>query len=336
LYELRLLQHSLTGTLPKRAKFVPGQKTPGKVLLERGHGLSRTGGLSEPIRAILRKIGFQPEDLLQGLGNVLRSAQFQSMLPVIQEPLTPYRVALARAAVAQMIVNRNEAESAATIESPLLAFTASATGEILENLVGAIAVEFGAAELGIAAWTRRHLLGLAQQWGTKYLSRNRQHFSQSIFSEIGDILLYQTRGQAIRDYILDAVLNSTPPVLLLGHSLGGVMCVDLAVQRELTTHVGLLVTVGSQSPFFFELDALSSLRWGEPLPLHFPPWLNIYDHRDFLSYAAAAVFPGRVKDEAVDNRQPFPQSHSAYWTSQRMWDLIKSEWSTVADTMPRP
>jgi hypothetical protein len=55
-----------------------------------------------------------------------------------------------------------------------------------------------------------------------------------------------------------------------------------------------------------------------------PNWLNVYDPRDLLSYVGAPLFPGRVEDVEVDNRQPFPPSHSAYWANPQVWDAIVS------------
>ena len=110
-------------------------------------------------------------------------------------------------------------------------------------------------------------------------------------------------------------------MVLLGHSLGGVVCVDLLVEQALP-QVQLLVTVGSQAPFFYEINALHSLAWEEPLPAHFPTWLNIYDLRDFLSYIGASVFPGKVRDVRVDSKQPFPHAHGAYFTNPETWEAI--------------
>jgi hypothetical protein len=86
--------------------------------------------------------------------------------------------------------------------------------------------------------------------------------------------------------------------------------------------VALLVTVGSQAPFFYEVDALSSLQFGEPLPPHFPRWLNIYDLSDILSYEGKRIFPGRVDDVVVSSGQPFPRSHLAYWDNAATWDAV--------------
>jgi hypothetical protein len=94
--------------------------------------------------------------------------------------------------------------------------------------------------------------------------------------------------------------------------------------EEPLPQVHLLITVGSQAPFLYEIKALHSLQYGEPLLPDFPAWLNIYDLRDFLSYVGERVFPEKVRDVRVDNKQPFPRSHSAYWTNPATWKAIVS------------
>ncbi|NEQ82339.1 MAG: hypothetical protein F6K26_19415, partial [Moorea sp. SIO2I5] len=109
--------------------------------------------------------------------------------------------------------------------------------------------------------------------------------------------------------------------VILAHSLGGIACVDLLVTQPMA-QVTLLITVGSQAPFLYEINALYSLEFGQPLPDFFPEWLNIYDLRDFLSYIGANLFPNKVQDILVDSKQPFPQAHSAYWTNPATWKAI--------------
>ena len=111
------------------------------------------------------------------------------------------------------------------------------------------------------------------------------------------------------------------PVTLLTHSLGGIACVDLLASTPQAKVTGL-ITVGSQAPFLYEIDCLPCVRWGQKLPSGFPKWLNIYDERDLLSYIGEGVFPGQVQDFKVDNGQPFPESHSAYWTNRMVWKKI--------------
>jgi pimeloyl-ACP methyl ester carboxylesterase len=141
----------------------------------------------------------------------------------------------------------------------------------------------------------------------------------------GDILKYQVRGEEIRKFIADTVeAVEDDEVIVLAHSLGGVACVDLLISQSLPK-VKLLVTVGSQAPYLYEIDALWSLRPGMRLPGHFScKWLNIYDRNDFLSYKCAAVFGSdRVTDKVVASGAPFPDAHSAYFGSKEVWELIE-------------
>ncbi|MCQ8189647.1 hypothetical protein [Streptomyces rugosispiralis] len=145
----------------------------------------------------------------------------------------------------------------------------------------------------------------------------------------GDILRYQVRGAgvraAIRAAVRDAVESGNGPVVLLAHSLGGIACVDLLAEPEPPAGVELLVTVGSQAPFLYELDALTALRRDEPLPGAFPRWINVYDERDLLGFVGEKVFPGRVTDLRVNTRQPFPRAHTSYFAHQRLYDLLAPE-----------
>lgn len=87
-----------------------------------------------------------------------------------------------------------------------------------------------------------------------------------------------------------------------------------------------LITVGSQSPYLYEIGALQGLDYAkqEKLPAGFPPWLNLYDPNDFLSYVAEPVFQAaNIRDVRIDSGQPFPESHGAYWTNDSAWRAIK-------------
>jgi len=176
-------------------------------------------------------------------------------------------------------------------------------------------------KLGLGDRVLKSLLLLVQYAVTSMIKGERSEITESIITIAGDILLYQTKGELIRQFIQQTVEKAEPPVVLLTHSLGGVASVDLLVKQHLTK-VALLITVGSQAPYLHEKNCLYSLEHDEQLPNHFPKWLNIYDSRDFLSYIGATVFPNQVEDVEVNNKQPFPQSHSAYWENQETWDAI--------------
>jgi hypothetical protein len=162
-------------------------------------------------------------------------------------------------------------------------------------------------------------------FATWFIERKKEGYKHTTSNAVGDVLLYQSRGDPIRKYIKTQIMNAAQPVVLLAHSLGGIASVDLLIKEN--PGVKLLVTVGSQSPYFYEIGALSSLstettkKPSERLPDHFPKWRNFYDLRDFLSNVAHEVFgENRVLDYEVDNNQPFPVSHCSYWDNDLFWE----------------
>jgi hypothetical protein len=175
------------------------------------------------------------------------------------------------------------------------------------------------------------LLGLAANAGANIASnqirRRRGAIHDAATATAGDILLYQTRGAGIRRFIKDGISASAGPVILLAHSLGGVACVDLLILEKIQ-QVKLLITLGSQAPFFYEINALHSMEFRDVppdrrLPAYFPHWLNFYDLRDFLSYVGQPVFGNDlVTDVCVDNRLPFPDSHGGYFSNVSVWEMV--------------
>jgi len=199
------------------------------------------------------------------------------------------------------------------------------TGQQRDALVAALAAEWGGEDRGLlgtlSGWIGGRFKRLALRIGTNKVARERGAISDAAYPSAGDILLYQARGSGIRDFIEDAIRDVPKPLILLAHSLGGIACVDLLVEKRLEGVVKL-ITVGSQAPLLYELNALCSLPHGVPLPDSFPDWLNFYDKHDFLSYIGASLFPGRATDVLVDNGQPFPEAHSAYWSNPDVWKTI--------------
>jgi hypothetical protein len=96
------------------------------------------------------------------------------------------------------------------------------------------------------------------------------------------------------------------------------------------------VTIGSQSPLFFVIDALETLRPGEQRR-PFAPWINIYDRNDLLSYLAGRVFAGiketgikEICDIEICAGVPFPEAHSAYFYQDETYSLLRDRWPTEA------
>ena len=141
-------------------------------------------------------------------------------------------------------------------------------------------------------------------------------------NQLGDILRYQARGEAIRSFIAERLQSAADSeVTILAHSLGGIASLETLVQHR-PKNVKTLVTFGSQAPLLYELGALSKLPAGGPLPDHVPPWVNFFDLSDPLSYVAENLFPGRVTDHRLYSGANVAAAHSAYLDSDLMWELI--------------
>jgi hypothetical protein len=303
LYELRVL--SLKPG--EESASSPWDEQPGDRLKSRLESLSP----SPQLQAKLEEAGIA-EVFDEARQAIIRSKPYNEALQKASEPLGEYCEAVARAIVAQAMVCCEQQE-----RYPPVLTDARLRDEVVELL----SLALGEAELGIGDWVGKQLFQLAMPTVTAYVKRRRGDITNDVSPMPSDILLYQSRGEQIRAFIRETIEQAEPPVVLLAHSLGGIACVDLLVKERLS-QVALLVTVGSQAPFLYEINALHSLEFGEPLPGHFPEWLNIYDLRDFLSYIGANVFPNKVQDVLVDSKQPFPRSHGAYWTNPATWKAI--------------
>ena len=291
LYELRLLSLKT----PEERDFTPGQEEPNEKLDRRVQQFEP----SDELQAKLKECGIA-DVFAKARQNVIESPAYREALDTISDTLTEYRDAIARAIIAESIAICEEQEEFA----PILNDSA-----LREDVVISLSSEIYYAEAAIGDWLKEQLAKLLQPPATGYLKRKRGVISDVTYPAVGDILLYQGRGQKIRDLIFSYIKDAEPPVVLLAHSLGGIACVDLLVEQilkeeEVIQKVELLITVGSQAPYFYEVNALQSLEFNsdrnQRLPKGFPEWLNIYDLQDLLSYIGGNIFH-RVQDILVDN-----------------------------------
>jgi hypothetical protein len=198
-----------------------------------------------------------------------------------------------------------------------------------DELATAVTDELGGRDKNfVTDWVKDRFKGLALRWATSQARRQRDVLYNAAYPAAGDILLYQVCGKEIRDKISADIQACGDDTAVIAHSLGGIACVDLLIEKD-HPNVKLLVTCGSQAPLLYELGALRSLKPKNPLPGHFPKtWLNFYDCNDLLSYRAAKVFSGppadrRTLDIEIVSNQPFPISHSAYWDQAALWTRLK-------------
>jgi pimeloyl-ACP methyl ester carboxylesterase len=166
--------------------------------------------------------------------------------------------------------------------------------------------------------------------------RLRAPYMDMVVPVLGDILLYQAEPSRIEDRIKTVVETARYPVVLLGHSLGGIACVSWLI-REPREKVKGLITVGSQAPFFYEIGALNALPFPNKLPDYFPPWLNLLDRRDLLAFAVdSLVKPGAVGSGArftqatLNNKQSFPAAHGSYWANGDTFKAIHGFYQSLS------
>jgi hypothetical protein len=294
---------------------MPGLKSAGEAVADALRALPR--GLDQPdeLGVLLRETV-----LADGYGHALdavaNSDEFRDACAAAEDDATAAELVLltSRAVVAVLLADARD--------------TTLCTGDERDRIVDVLSDRLGGTGRGAVTRTLGVLFKLAQRMSSQAArDRWRGEFTSDKASEVGDILRYQARGELLRAHLEQVIGRSPEPLVVIGHSLGGIALVDtlaLAAVGQRPLPVRLLVTVGSQAPFLHELGALAGLEPGAALPSGFPDWLNIYDRKDLLAHLAEPVFPddSRVTDHEVHSRQPFPVSHSAYWKLDAVFDRI--------------
>jgi hypothetical protein len=322
LTEMRLASLRQDVTLNPAAPVLPGQPPATVDLDTKFARLKQT--LADPLPGEVGAAQIRvAADWVQGQ-QATRDAAARSS-PMDEEYLV---AATARAIVAKALVNlRGEPGAGPSALYLISARTA---------LVDAVRLALSPATKGVFGWLFDRVRDFAAAKATA-VGRNRRDGLMNLVSPgIGDILLYQRRGNDILAVIEKRAVElaeKSDRLVVLGHSLGGIMLVDLLslMEEDIRRRVKLLVTAGSQSPILFKFDALGTLRPKTPMPagLLYTPWLNVYDRNDFLSFCAARAFPGIVTgitDFEVDCGVPFPEAHSAYFSLDGFYGKLAEMW----------
>lgn len=300
-YELRLLRN-----MPDSGPDPFGEEAPSELVKQAVQDFEPSGDLTALLAAAGLNEYFQ--EALEALRDAPELQQAAATAPA--DPLE-HRGAIARAIVAHALIAAEDKGSA-----PL-------DGEARDEIVLLLTNELHGFGLSVGGFLAAPFVGIAERMLTWKLTKDRGSITDGVSPAAGDVMRYLAQGDGARAYIRQSIADAEPgPVHILAHSLGGIMCVDLLV-KENTPSVANLITVGSQSPFLYEIGALPSLEFGKELPAHFPRWHNFFDRRDLLSYIGAGVFKGRVVDIEVNNNQSFPRSHSAYWSNNRFWTALR-------------
>lgn len=164
------------------------------------------------------------------------------------------------------------------------------------------------------------------------LARRKVHMGAALF--IGDIFQYLTnRGQKdepgpivqkiLHDFREARALVSVddPKLVIVGHSLGGVISYDILTHFDPTIQVDDFVTVGSQVALFEEMTLYKESRTGIPKsppidrlesPKNIRRWLNIFDLNDIFGFRVEGVFSG-PRDFAFETKMGLMDAHGGYF-----------------------
>jgi hypothetical protein len=158
-----------------------------------------------------------------------------------------------------------------------------------------------------------------------------------VITGAGDVLLYQSARfkEEIRDRlrarIAAAIAAGDGAVTLVGHSLGSIVCYDVAYYdsyhsrhwRERGFALANLLTLGSPLALF----GLVADDRGRPKSKYTDPgaietlvrpggrWLNFFDAQDLVGYPLEATFPGHVRDLPVQTGLLPTTAHARLWHS---------------------
>jgi hypothetical protein len=176
---------------------------------------------------------------------------------------------------------------------------------------------------------------------TKLLGWTREGLNANLGRFFGDVFIYfNSRGnrespgpipKLLLDAIDTAVANATPgdPLVIVGHSLGGVIMYDLATHFRPELPVDLFVTVGSQVAHFEEMKLFRS---SDPavkapskakVPANINRWINVYDEVDIFAYAAKPIFDRVDVDGRYDTQTYVIKAHGAYFDQARFYERLR-------------
>jgi len=204
----------------------------------------------------------------------------------------------------------------------------SGTADVLRKAGGLLAGGFGRV---------RDLGGYAVSAGVAKWKREAMNVTIGQF--VGDVFRYLVdcravgKGPAIGPRVVAAIeaAKAMPgPLVVVAHSLGGVIMYDVLTHDAPNIEVDVLITVGSQVGFFEEMKLYRKSDEGIPSttveklprPSSVQRWLNFYDLVDFFAYLCEPVFNG-VSDWPYSTRNDSIKAHSAYFQQLSFYHRLR-------------
>ncbi|WP_033924243.1 hypothetical protein [Sphingomonas sp. 35-24ZXX] len=159
----------------------------------------------------------------------------------------------------------------------------------------------------------------------------RDFISPAVGMFLGDVFAYLQQGR-LRDRIQEVVrtdlvqaheasLSGKGPVVVVAHSMGGVILSDMlqdlaASGLPADLQIAALFTVGSQPGLFKAVGVLSGSAGPDgktPRPACVGAWFNVFDPIDPLAFRADALYSG-VDDLAFDSVTGLASAHTTYFS----------------------
>lgn len=164
------------------------------------------------------------------------------------------------------------------------------------------------------------------------LTRKSIHAKSSRF--LGDVFAYLDKrgsvekpGEILQDVLTQlraaqkARKSGDDKLIVIGHSLGGVIMYDVLTYFAPDVKVDTFITVGSQVALFEEMALYRASNQNIPIdpktfrlerPSSATRWLNVYDTNDVFSFRAETVFKG-VEDYLFDTGYGLLDAHGGYF-----------------------
>lgn len=177
---------------------------------------------------------------------------------------------------------------------------------------------------------------------TKLLGWTRDGLNANLGRFFGDVFIYfNGRGDVAAPGMIpqrvitgfdEAVAGAPPtePLVIVGHSLGGVISFDLLSHFRPDLTVDLFVSAGSQVAHFEEIKLFkASDKDVKPpnkaaTPDNIKHWINVYDEVDIFAYACDDVFDRVDLDVRYDTQTYVIKSHSEYFQQERFYERLRA------------
>lgn len=212
------------------------------------------------------------------------------------------------------------------------------------------------AALGLGEWwdhvresadRLQNLTGHALGVGGVTLLRNFVHRNVAMFA--GDLLVYVahrgTRNEPgpIVEHVLKALRegqeksSADDPLIILAHSLGGIVAYDILSHFAQEIEPKALVTVGSQVAIFEDLKIFMASDptigpggqlENAPRPPNVGCWINVFDRADALSFDTADVFDG-VEDYDYSSGLGADRAHGGYFVRPSFYLHLGERLATI-------